>query len=154
MSSVNKVILVGNIGKDPEVRYLQSGDQICNVTLATSEKYKDKASGEYKENTEWHRVVFFGKLAEICGQYLQKGKKIYVDGRIRTNKWQDKEGNERYTTEIIGSEMKMLSGKDDSGRREAPEAPGTMAEADKKKAATASAKTGSPFDDMDDDVPF
>ena len=154
MSSVNKVILVGNIGKDPEVRYLQSGDQICNVTLATSEKYKDKASGEYKENTEWHRIVFFGKLAEICGQYLQKGKKIYVDGRIRTNKWQDKEGNERYTTEIIGSEMKMLSGKDDSGRREAPEAPGTMAEADKKKAATASAKTGSPFDDMDDDVPF
>ena len=154
MSSVNKVILVGNLGKDPEVRYLPSGDQICNVTLATSEKYKDKASGEYKESTEWHRVVFFGKLAEICGQYLQKGKKIYVDGRIRTNKWQDKEGNERYTTEIIGSEMKMLSGKDDSGRREAPEAPGTMAEADKKKAATASAKTGSPFDDMDDDVPF
>ena len=154
MSSVNKVILVGNLGKDPEVRYLTSGDQICNITLATSERYKDKASGEYKENTEWHRVVFFGKLAEICGQYLQKGKKIYVDGRIRTNKWQDKEGNERYTTEIIGSEMKMLSGKDDSGRREAPEAPGTMAEADKKKAATASAKTGSPFDDMDDDVPF
>ena len=133
---------------------MPSGEQICNITLATSERYKDKASGEYKENTEWHRVVFFGKLAEICGQYLQKGKKIYVDGRIRTNKWQDKEGNERYTTEIIGSEMKMLSGKDDSGRREAPEAPGTMAEADKKKAATASAKTGSPFDDMDDDVPF
>ncbi len=154
MSSVNKVIIVGNLGKDPEVRYLPSGEQICNITLATSERYKDKASGEYKENTEWHRVVFFGKLAEICGQYLQKGKKIYVDGRIRTNKWQDKEGNERYTTEIIGSEMKMLSGKDDSGRREAPEAPGTMAEADKKKAATASAKTGSPFDDMDDDVPF
>ncbi len=154
MSSVNKAILVGNLGKDPEVRYLPSGEQICNITLATSERYKDKASGEYKENTEWHRVVFFGKLAEICGQYLQKGKKIYVDGRIRTNKWQDKEGNERYTTEIIGSEMKMLSGKDDSGRREAPEAPGTMAEADKKKAATASAKTGSPFDDMDDDVPF
>ena len=154
MSSVNKAILVGNLGKDPEVRYLPSGEQICNITLATSERYKDKASGEYKENTEWHMVVFFGKLAEICGQYLQKGNKIYVDGRIRTNKWQDKEGNERYTTEIIGSEMKMLSGKDDSGRREAPEAPGTMAEADKKKAATASAKTGSPFDDMDDDVPF
>ena len=154
MSSVNKAILVGNLGKDPEVRYLPSGEQICNITLATSERYKDKASGEYKENTEWHRVVFFGKLAEICGQYLQKGKKIYVDGRIRTNKWQDKEGNERYTTEIIGSEMKMLSGKDDSGRREAPEAPGTMAEADKKKAATASAKTGSPFDDMDDSIPF
>ena len=154
MSSVNKVILVGNLGKDPEVRYLTSGDQICNVTLATSEKYKDKASGEYKENTEWHRVVFFGKLAEICGQYLQKGKKIYVEGRIRTNKWQDKDGSDRYTTEIIGSEMKMLSGKDDGGQREAPSAPRTMAEADKKKAATASAKTGSPFDDMDDSIPF
>lgn len=154
MSSVNKAILIGNLGKDPEVRYLTSGDQICNITLATSEKYKDKASGEYKENTEWHRVVFFGKLAEICGQYLQKGKKIYVEGRIRTNKWQDKDGSDRYTTEIIGSEMKMIGGKDDGGQREAPAAPRTMTEADKKKAATSAANTGSPFDDMDDSIPF
>ncbi len=150
MSSVNKAILVGNLGKDPEVRYLPSGDQICNITLATSERYKDKTSGEYKENTEWHRVVFFGKLAEICGQYLQKGKKIYVEGRIRTNKWQDKDGSDRYTTEIIGSEMKMLSGKDDGGQREAP----APAPAPAVRQQAPAAKTGSPFDDMDDSIPF
>lgn len=148
MSSVNKVILIGNLGKDPEVRYLTSGDQICNITLATSERYKDKTSGEYKENTEWHRVVFFGKLAEICGQYLQKGKKIYVEGRIRTNKWQDKDGSDRYTTEIIGSEMKMLSGKDDGGQREAP----APAPAARQKAPEARKPTT--FDDMDDSIPF
>ena len=146
MSSVNKAILIGNIGKDPEVRYLPSGDQICNVTLATSEKYKDKASGEYKENTEWHRVVFFGKLAEICGQYLQKGKKIYVEGRIRTNKWQDKDGSDRYTTEIIGSEMKMIGGKQQDGApREAP------APAARQQALAASKTTA--FDDGED-LPF
>lgn len=150
MSSVNKAILVGNLGKDPEIRYLQSGDQICDITLATSEKYKDKTSGESKENTEWHRVVFFGRLAEICGQYLQKGKKIYVEGRIRTNKWQDKDGIDRYTTEIIGSEMKMLSGKEDSGRREAP-APAPEPAA--RQHAPAARKPAT-FDEMEDDLPF
>ena len=149
MSSVNKAILVGNLGKDPEIRHLTNGDQICNVTLATSEKYKDKASGEYKENTEWHRVVFFGKLAEICGQYLQKGKKIYVEGRIRTNKWQDKDGSDRYTTEIIGSEMKILGGKDDGGgQREAP------APAPKAGQQEPAARRPATFDDMDDGIPF
>lgn len=114
--TVNKVILVGNLGADPETRYLPSGDQICNLRLATTDRAKDKASGEYKEVTEWHRVVFFGKVAETAGQYLKKGRQIYVEGRIRTNKWQDKDGNDRYTTEIIGSEMKMLGGggRDDS----------------------------------------
>jgi len=147
MSSVNKVILVGNLGKDPEIRYLPSGDQICNITLATSDKYKDKASGEYKENTEWHRVVFFGKLADVCGQYLQKGKKIYVEGRIRTKKWQDKDGSDRYTTEIIGGEMKMLGGKEDSGQREAP-APAPAA-----KGGGTKPRAGD-FDDMYEEIPF
>jgi single-strand DNA-binding protein len=97
MASVNKVILVGNLGADPETRYLPSGDAVCNIRIATTDRIRDKVSGEYKENTEWHRIVFFGKLAETAGQYLKKGRQIYVEGRIRTNKWQDKEGNERYT---------------------------------------------------------
>ena len=148
MSSVNKVILVGNIGKDPEVRYLPSGDQICNVTLATSEKYKDKASGEYKENTEWHRVVFFGKLAEICGQYLKKGSQVYVEGSIRTRKWTDKDGQERYTTEIRGDEMKMLGSKSDGGQRNQDSEPTDYAPAPAKN------KPKPSFDDLGDDIPF
>lgn len=112
MASVNKVILVGNLGADPESRYMPNGDAVCNVRLATTESWKDKASGEKKEITEWHRVVFYRRLAEIAGQYLKKGTPVYVEGRIRTRKWQDKEGQERYTTEIEATEMQML------GRRE------------------------------------
>ncbi len=108
MASVNKIILVGNLGADPETRYLPSGDAVCNIRIATTDRVRDKASGDYKENTEWHRIVFFGKLAEIAGQYLKKGRQVYVEGRIRTSKWQDKEGNERYTTEIVANEMTML----------------------------------------------
>jgi single-strand DNA-binding protein len=115
MASVNKVILVGNLGADPETRYLPSGDAVCNIRIATTDRVRDKVSGEYKENTEWHRIVFFGKLAETAGQYLKKGRQIYVEGRIRTNKWQDKEGNERYTTEIVASEMKMLGSREGMG---------------------------------------
>ena len=111
MASVNKVILVGNLGADPETKYMPNGDAVANIRLATTESWKDKASGEKKEITEWHRVVFYRKLAEIVGQYLKKGSSVYIEGRIRTRKWTDKEGQERYTTEIEANEMQMLGGK-------------------------------------------
>lgn len=112
---VNKVILIGNLGKDPEVRYMPSGGAVANVTIATSESWKDKQSGEMRENTEWHNVVFFNRLAEIVGEYLKKGSKVYVEGRLQTRKWQDKSGQDRYTTEIVASEMQMLDSKGGSG---------------------------------------
>jgi len=140
--SVNKVILIGNIGKDPEVRYMPNGEAVANLTLATSETWKDK-SGDKKEKTEWHNVVFFKRLAEIAGEYLKKGSKIYVEGKITTEKWQDKEGNDRYTTKIIANEMKMLDGKpgvDQTAKQEAikPNQP---------------AKAGA-FDSFEDNIPF
>lgn len=115
MASVNKVILVGNLGADPETRYMPNGDAVTNIRLATTESWKDKASGEKKEITEWHRVVFYRKLAEIAAQYLKKGSSVYIEGRIRTRKWQDKEGQERYTTEIEATEMQMLGGRQGGG---------------------------------------
>ena len=115
MASVNKVILVGNLGADPETRYMPSGDAIANIRLATTDTWKDKATGEKKEATEWHRVAFFGKLAEIAGQYLRKGSQVYIEGRIRTRKWQDKDGQDRYTTEIVAREMKMLTSRGAGG---------------------------------------
>lgn len=123
MASVNKVILVGNLGRDPEVRYSPDGAAICNVSLATTSQWKDKASGERREETEWHRVVFYNRLAEIAGEYLRKGRSIYVEGRIKTRKWTDKEtGQDRYSTEIIADQMQMLGGRDDDGgQREAPQ---------------------------------
>lgn len=111
MSSINKVILIGNLGADPETRYTASGDAVCNIRLATTESWKDKNSGEKREMTEWHRVVFYRRLAEIAGQYLRKGSQVYVEGRIKTRKWQDKDGQDRYTTEIEATDMKMLGGK-------------------------------------------
>ena len=111
MASVNKVILVGNLGADPETRYMPNGDAVANIRLATTESWKDKASGEKREITEWHRVVLYRKLGEIAGQYLKKGSTVYIEGRIRTRKWQDKEGQDRYTTEIEANEMQMLGGK-------------------------------------------
>lgn len=117
MASLNKAILIGNLGQAPEVRYLSSGDAICNISVATTESWKDKQTGEKKESTEWHRVVFFGRLAEIAGQYLQKGSQVYVEGRITTRKWQDKDGQDRYTTEIRGDELKMLGGKQEGAER-------------------------------------
>ncbi|MCE1181458.1 MAG: single-stranded DNA-binding protein [Rhodocyclales bacterium] len=115
MASVNKVILVGNLGRDPEVRYTASGDAMCNLSLATTDTWRDKATGERKELTEWHRVSFFGKQAEIAGQYLRKGSQIYVEGSLRTRKWTDKDGQERYTTEIRGDAMQMLGGRQGAG---------------------------------------
>ena len=122
MASVNQVILIGNLGADPEMRAFPNGDAVCNLRLATSEQWKDKATGELRESTEWHRVVLFRRLAEIADQYLKKGAQIYIEGRLRTRKWQDRDGQERYSTEIEASEMKML-GTASSGIRQAPERP-------------------------------
>ena len=108
---INKVILIGNLGQDPEVKYMPNGGAVTNVTIATSESWKDKNTGEQKENTEWHRVVFFRRLAEIAGEYLKKGSQVYIEGKLRTNKWQDKSGADRYTTEIMANEMQMLGGR-------------------------------------------
>jgi single-strand DNA-binding protein len=112
---INKVILIGNLGQDPEVKYMPNGGAVTNVTIATSESWKDKNTGEQKENTEWHRVVFFRRLAEIAGEYLKKGSKVYVEGRLQTRKWQDQQGNDRYTTEIIANDMQMLDSRGGGG---------------------------------------
>ena len=159
MASVNKVILVGNLGADPETRYMPNGDAVANIRLATTESWKDKASGEKKEITEWHRVVFYRKLAEIVGQYLKKGSAVYVEGRIRTRKWQDKEGQERYTTEIEASEMQMLGGRSGGGASSSggeAEYGGSMPSSGWSgvQQRSAPAKKAPSFEDMDDDIPF
>lgn len=118
MASVNKVILVGNLGADPETRYMPNGDAVTNIRLATTDRYKDKSSGEQKEATEWHRVAFFGKLAEIAGEYLKKGSSCYIEGKIRTRKWQDKDGKDVYSTEIVAEQMQMLGGKPQGERQQ------------------------------------
>jgi single-strand DNA-binding protein len=154
MASVNKVILVGNLGADPETRYMPSGESITNIRIATTDKWKDKQSGEMKEATEWHRIAFFGKLAEIAGEYLKKGSQVYVEGRLRTRKWQDKEGQDRYTTEIVAERMQMLGGRAGSGEpRPEPAMAGKAADA---RSATSGAekKPASKFDDLEDDIPF
>ncbi len=115
MASVNKVILVGNLGRDPEVRYSAEGSAICNISIATTSQWKDRTSGERREETEWHRVVFYNRLAEIAGEYLRKGRPVYVEGRLRTRKWMGQDGQERFTTEIIAEQMQMLGGRDGSG---------------------------------------
>jgi len=157
MASVNKVILIGNLGKDPEVRYAPSGSAICNVTLATSRQWKDKTSGEKQEETEWHRVVFYDRLAEIAGEYLKKGRPVYVEGRLKTRKWTDKEGVEKYTTEIVADQMQLLgsreSGGDEAGGGGQRSAPAPRPAAG-RPAAAAPAKSSTGFDDMDDDIPF
>ncbi len=144
---VNKVILVGNLGADPEVKYMPNGNAVANVTLATSESWKDKQSGENKEKTEWHRVVFFRRLAEIAGEYLKKGSQIYIEGKLQTRKWQDKNGNDRYTTEIIANEMQMLGGRGGGGSADFG---GTSASQSAPAAAPAATAGG----DFDDDIPF
>lgn len=124
MASVNKVILVGNLGADPEVRYMPNGDAVANIRLATTDRYKDKASGDYKEVTEWHRVSFFGRLAEIVSEYLKKGSSVYLEGRIRTRKWQGQDGQDRYTTEIVADQMQMLGGRQVPSNSGEPGEPG------------------------------
>jgi single-strand DNA-binding protein len=154
MASVNKVILVGNLGADPETKYLPSGDAVANIRLATTDRWKDKASGEMKEATEWHRISFFGRLAEIAGEYLKKGSQVYIEGRIRTRKWQDKEGQDRYSTEIVADTMQMLGSRPGGGEPREPRGESMSARAPEAKAAPAAKKPAGKFDDMEDDIPF
>ncbi|AGK49025.1 single-stranded DNA-binding protein [Burkholderia thailandensis MSMB121] len=178
MASVNKVILVGNLGADPEVRYLPSGDAVANIRLATTDRYKDKASGEFKEMTEWHRVAFFGRLAEIVSEYLKKGSSVYIEGRIRTRKWQGQDGQDRYSTEIVADQMQMLGGRGGSGgggddgygggygggrdtergggggRASGGGGTGARSGGGGGGASRPSAPAGGGFDEMDDDIPF
>ena len=155
MASVNKVILVGNLGRDPEVRYMPSGDAVANITIATTETWKDKA-GEKQEQTEWHRVAMFGKTAEIAGEYLKKGSQVYIEGRLQTRKWTDKEGQERYTTEIRADRMQMLGSRSGGSDRMPPpddEAPARSSSSAAPKKAAPAGKGGN-FDDLEDDIPF
>ena len=154
MASVNKVILIGNLGRDPEVRYMPSGDAVANISIATTETWKDK-NGEKQEKTEWHRVAMFGKTAEIAGEYLKKGSQVYIEGRLETRKWTDKEGQERYTTEIRADRMQMLGSRSGGSERMAPpedEAPRAAAAPVKKSGGGAS--KGSSLEDLEDDIPF
>jgi|SRR5450631_540211 single-strand DNA-binding protein len=156
MASVNKVILIGNLGRDPETRYMPDGGAVTNISVATTDVWKDK-QGEKQEKTEWHRVAFFGKLAEIAGEYLKKGSQVYVEGRLQTRKWQDKEGVDKYTTEIVADRMQMLGSRQGMGGGADREAPGPEREgaAAKGAAKPAAAKAaGGKFDDFEDDIPF
>jgi single-strand DNA-binding protein len=154
---VNKVILVGNLGKDPETRYMPSGSAVTNLTLATSESWKDKQSGENQERTEWHKIAMFGRLAEIAAEYLRKGSQVYIEGKLRTRKWQDKEGKDRYTTEIVADEMQMLGSKG-GGSTSAGAGAGAMAGGSAGAASgggrAAVNDSGGPPGDFDDDIPF
>lgn len=169
---VNKVILVGNLGKDPEIRYTASGSAVANIVIATSESWKDKQTGEKQEKTEWHRIVFFNRLAEVVGEYLKKGAQIYVEGRLQTRKWQDQSGEDRYTTEIVSSEMQMLGSKADSGSgdgyasqqhqdgeakqpSQSHQQQGNAPQGGSQEASgqNTGQQTGS-FDDFDDDIPY
>ncbi|HIL92109.1 MAG TPA: single-stranded DNA-binding protein [Cycloclasticus sp.] len=147
MAGINKVILVGNLGKDPETRYMPSGGAVTNITVATSETWKDKSTGEKKEQTEWHRVAFFNRLAEIAGEYLKKGSKVYIEGSIHTRKWQDQSGQDRYTTEIKGSTMQMLDSRGGGSADFSPPA------SKSSNFSSAPAQPAAP-DDFDDDIPF
>jgi single-strand DNA-binding protein len=173
---VNKVILVGNLGKDPEIRYTPSGSAVANVTIATSDQWKDKQTGEQQERTEWHRVVFFNRLAEVVGEYVKKGQQIYVEGRIQTRKWQDQSGQDRWSTEIVANEMQMLGGRGGGGggagagagsgfeqgmdqsapqQRPAPSAPPAQGQGGGQQNSPANAPAqGGAYDDFDDDIPF
>ena len=178
MASINKVILIGNLGRDPEVRYMPSGAAMCNVSIATTRNWKDKTSGERQEETEWHRVVFFDRLAEIAGEYLRKGRSVYVEGRLRTRKWQGQDGKDNYTTEVVAEQMQLLGGREGGGmgggsaggmgagddmgggyeqpaepRRAAP-APRAAAPRAPAAAPAPAPKSATGFDDMDDDIPF
>ncbi len=160
MASVNKVILIGNLGRDPETRYTADGAAITNITIATSDRWKDKATGEMKEATEWHRIAFFGRLAEIAGEYLKKGRPVYVEGRLRTRKWQDKEGQDRYTTEVIADNMQMLGSREGMGGAtggdfeggDESRAPARSSPA--SSSARPASKSTPSVAEMDDDIPF
>jgi len=163
MASVNKVILIGNLGKDPEVRYTPSGAAVCNLRLATTRAWKSRDSGERQEETEWHSVVLYDRQAEVAGEYLRKGRPVYIEGRLKTRKWQDKDGNDRYTTEIVAETMQLLGGREGGAApgdeaaatarpAGAPAAPAARAAGPAARPAAQKSATG--FDDMDDDIPF
>jgi single-strand DNA-binding protein len=177
MASVNKVILIGNLGRDPEVRYTPNGAAVCNLRLATTRNWKSRDSGEKQEETEWHSVVLYDRQAEVAGEYLKKGRPVYIEGRLKTRKWQDKDGNDKYTTEIIADSMQLLGGRegmgggDDGGARggdrgedrggdrggdraEARSAPASRPAAGSPAAGKPATKSATGFDDMDDDIPF
>ncbi|WFC66376.1 single-stranded DNA-binding protein [Achromobacter denitrificans] len=151
MASVNKVILAGNLGRDPEVRYSPDGAAICNMSIATTSTWKDKASGERREETEWHRVVMYNRLAEIAGEYLKKGRSVYIEGRLKTRKWQDKDtGADRYATEVVADQMQMLGGKGDEGSQEPAQRPVSRPSAQSKQPAA----TPRNDEDFDSEIPF
>jgi single-strand DNA-binding protein len=160
MASVNKVIIVGNLGRDPELRYNPNGVAWCTVSIATTRNWKDKTSGEKMEETEWHRVVFNDRLAEIAGEYLRKGRSVYVEGRLKTRKWTDKDGVEKFTTEILANEMQMLGGREGMGGGDEGGGGGGASRGDERAPAARpaagkpAAKSATGFDDMDDDIPF
>ncbi|MEP7057308.1 MAG: single-stranded DNA-binding protein [Caldimonas sp.] len=159
MASVNKVIIIGNLGRDPEVRYTPNGSAVCNIGVATTRSWKNKDSGDKVEETEWHRVVFYDRLAEIAGEYLKKGRSVYVEGRLKTRKWTDKDGAEKYTTEIIAEEMKMLGGREGMGGGADEGTPSGYGERPQPASRAAPAAKSAPksstgFDNMDDDIPF
>jgi single-strand DNA-binding protein len=175
MASINKVIVIGNLGRDPEVRYTPSGAAVCNVSVATTRNWKDKTSGDKVEETEWHRVVFYDRLAEIAGEYLKKGRSVYVEGRLKTRKWADKDGKDNYTTEIVAEQMQLLGGREGGGgggggggygggqaqggddgfnQAQEPAARPARPAARPAPAPAPAAKSSTGFDDMDDDIPF
>ncbi|SFD66704.1 single-strand DNA-binding protein [Thiohalospira halophila DSM 15071] len=147
---VNKVILIGNLGADPEVRYTQNGTAVANLRLATSEQWKDKQTGENQERTEWHRVSLFGRLGEVAAQYLKKGSKVYIEGKLQTRKWQAQDGSDRYTTEVVANEMQMLDSRGGQGGDQG----GQTAGGQQGQGQPAGQQTGNGFDHMDDDIPF
>ena len=152
---VNKVTLIGNLGQDPEIRYTANGSAVANVSIATAESWKDRESGEQQERTEWHRVVFFSRLAEIVGEYLKKGSQVYIEGRLQTRKWQDRDGNDRYTTEIVANEMQMLGGRGGgSGGGGGFDAPSGPPKSGQGGSPAPSSNNEPPMEDFDDDIPF
>ncbi len=152
---INKVILVGNLGQDPETRYMPSGGAVTNITLATNESWKDKQTGEQKDRTEWHKVAMFNRLAEIAAEYLRKGSQVYVEGKLRTRKWQDRDGNDRYTTEVIADEMQMLGGRGGGGGGSFSSGGGSNGgSGGGSNAPPGGGQSAPPADDFDDDIPF
>ena len=160
MASVNKVIIVGGLGRDPEVRYNAEGGAVCNISIATASQWKDKASGERREETEWHRVVMFGRLAEIAGEYLKKGRSVYIEGRLKTRKWQDKDtGADRYSTEIVADQMQMLGGRDDASQEPKQQSQAPLRNEYKEQKGGVpvrqpSQQAAESLADMEDDLPF
>lgn len=152
MASINKVILVGNLGQDPEVKYMPSGGAVTNISIATTDTWKDKATGEKKENTEWHRVVFFNRLAEIVGEYLRKGSQVYIEGNLRTRKWQDQSGQDRYSTEIVAREMQMLGSRAGGSSDFVPPQQGSSQKPPQQQEPQSAPPQN--FDNFDDDIPF